>query len=150
MDDNPLRAGPIVAGVVLLLIGLRLSLVAIGIPIAFIGFIMTIVGLFSGEAKVTVAGSGQQQAIVTPAAASYQQAPERPPQQPTGSTKLCNRCGQTLKPTDVLCPRCGQRTLPTQGLVRVGEELDKSIASGARLVRYLSDGKQAIVERTYT
>ena len=65
-----MRAGLIVAGVLLLVIGFGLSLTIIGaligIPIGFIGFVMILVGLFTSGTKIVPVAQQQQQVVVVP------------------------------------------------------------------------------------
>jgi hypothetical protein len=64
------------------------------------------------------------------------------------SQRICTICGTNLANLrwELARTKTSPQMKSTQRLVRVGEELNNAIASGARLVRYLSDGKQAIVE----
>ena len=63
-----MRAGLIVAGVFLMIIGFLLTLTIIGallgIPIGFIGFIMMLVGLLTSGTRVVHVGQQQQQQVV--------------------------------------------------------------------------------------
>ena len=108
-----MRAGLIIGGVLLLIIGFALdvSLIGlfIGIPIGFIGFIMIIVGLFTSGQKVITMGGGQQQQQQT-----VYISPPAPPQAPVVSPpiqdgKFCPNCGARISRAATFCAICGQK-----------------------------------------
>jgi hypothetical protein len=103
-----MRAGLIISGVLLLIIGYFLTLTIIGaiigIPIGFIGFIMIIVGLVTSGTKVVfVQGSPRHQPVGKPIPnPSYKVSDSKP-------DNYCANCGTRLPESASFCPSCGHK-----------------------------------------
>jgi len=61
--------------------------------------------------------------------------------------KIDGRLSVLEEETSRLMPSAKGQKVKGQKVVKIGEELDNAIASGAKFVGYLPDGKQAIVEQ---
>jgi len=108
-----MRAGLILTGVFLMIVGFALTITLIGailgIPIGFIGFIALIVGLVTSEKKdviVATPGAQQQQQVVLMSPGQQGTATQGAPGV-VGDFKYCPRCGTRMDKSAVFCPSCG-------------------------------------------
>jgi len=103
-----MRAGLIVAGVFLLIIGFFLTLTIIGaiigIPIGLLGFIMMIYGTVSSgktiETRVVYAPPPPQYSTLQPVQSQSAASTD---------TKFCQFCGSKISRTARFCPSCGKQ-----------------------------------------